>query len=40
MANEKDVGPDCLGGVGFIERVEDPAVQSQHRASGKEMPQE
>ena len=29
MANEKDVGPDCLRG--FIERVEDPAVLSQHR---------
>ena len=31
MANEKDVVPDCLRGVGFIERVEDPAVLSQHR---------
>ena len=31
MANEKDVGPDCLRGVGFIERVEDPAVLGQHR---------
>ena len=31
MANEKDVGADCLRGVGFIERVEDPGVLSQHR---------
>ena len=31
MANEKDVGPDCLRGVSFIERVKDPAVLSQHR---------
>ena len=31
MANEKDVGPDCLRGVGFIERVEDPAVLSKHK---------
>ena len=28
---KKDVGPDRLRGVGFIERVEDPAVLSQHR---------
>ena len=40
MANEKDVGPDSLRGVCFIERVENPAVLSQHRkSSGKEMPQ-
>ena len=39
MASEKDVGPDSLRGVCFIERVENPAVLSQHReASGKEMP--
>ena len=31
MANEKDVGPDCLRGVGFIERVENPLVLAQHR---------
>ena len=31
VANEDDVGPDRLRGVGFIERVEDPAVLSQHR---------
>ena len=35
MANEKDVGPDRLWGVGFIERVEDPAVLSQHRGIGQ-----
>ena len=39
MANEKDVGPDCLWGVGFIERVQDPAVLGTE-ASGKEMLQE
>ena len=31
LANEKGVGPGSLRGVGFIERVEDPAVLSQHR---------
>ena len=35
MANEKDVGPDCLRGNCLIERVEDPAVQSQHRGIGQ-----
>ena len=30
MANEKDVGRDCLRCVCLIERVEDPAVLSQH----------
>ena len=35
MANEKDVGPDCLRGVCLIERVEDPAVLSQHRGIGQ-----
>ena len=35
MANEKDVGPDSLRGVCLIERVEDPAVLSQHRGIGQ-----
>ena len=29
------MGPDCLRCVGFIERVEDPAVLSQHRDTGR-----
>ena len=32
---KKDVGPDCLRGVCLIERVEDPAVLSQHRGIGQ-----
>ena len=35
MANEKGVGPDSLRGVCLIERVEDPAVLSQHRGIGQ-----
>ena len=35
VANEKDVGPDSLRGVCLIEKVEDPAVLSQHRGIGQ-----
>ena len=35
MANEKDVGPESLRRVCLIERVEDPAVLSQHRGIGQ-----
>ena len=35
MANEKDVGPDSLLGACLIERVEHPAVLSQHRGIGQ-----
>ena len=33
--NEEDVGPDSLRSVCLIERVEDPAVLSQHRGIGQ-----
>ena len=35
VASEKDVGPDSLRGLCLIERVEDPAVLSQHRGIGQ-----
>ena len=35
VANEKEVGRDSLRGVCFIERVEDPAMLSQHRGIGQ-----
>ena len=35
VANEEDVGPDGLWSVFLFERVENPAVLSQHRSIGQ-----